>query len=292
MLENSSDIRTFTAHRREASIQLGQKLSRAYSLQYRLVFRNVTLSNLKIDQLLVPLLAQPETSGIGDFSIIQDKRDDPTDAHHGLYTTVDLSYAPSGLGSQTQFARGLFRNSTYHPFGRDIVFARSTQFGIISRTGGRTSIPLAERLYSGGSTSLRAFPDFQAGPRDLATGFPLGGNALFTNNFELRFPLYGDNLAGVIFEDAGNVYQTLGDFSLRFRQHNLQDFNYTVQSAGVGLRYRTPIGPIRLDFSFSPDAPRFFGLKGTEQDYINGTAIATVQKIDSFQFHFSLGQAF
>jgi outer membrane protein assembly factor BamA len=120
----------------------------------------------------------------------------------------------------------------------------------------------------------------------------LGGNALFINNFELRFPLFGDNLNGVLFQDAGNVYSTLGDMSFRFRQHNLQDFNYLVQDVGIGFRYRTPIGPIRLDFSFSPDAPRFYGLKGTEQDYINGTAISTVQKINAFQFHFSLGQAF
>ncbi len=292
LLENSSDIRTFTAHRREAAIQLGERISRAYTLQYRLVFRNVTLSNLKIDYLLVPLLSQPETVGLGEVSLIQDKRDDPADAHRGIYTTVDLSYAPSKLGSQTQFARGLFRNSTYYPVHRDWVFARSTQFGVISRTGGRPGIPLAERLYSGGSTSIRAFPDFQAGPRDLATGFPLGGNALFINNLELRFPLYGDNLAAVLFHDAGNVYDTLSDFSLRFRQRNLRDFDYMVQDVGIGFRYRTPIGPIRLDLSFSPNAPRFFGLKGTEQDYLNGTAISTVQKINAFQFHFSLGQAF
>ncbi len=292
LLENSSDIRTFTAHRREASIQLGQRLSRAYSVQYRLVFRNVTLSNLKIEQLLVPLLSQPETVGISEFSMIEDKRDDPTDAHRGTYTTLDLSYAPSFLGSQTQFARELFRNSTYHSFHRDFVFARSTQFGVIERTGGRPAIPLAERLYSGGSTSIRAFPDFQAGPRDSTTGFPLGGNALFINNLEMRFPLYGDNLAGVLFEDAGNVYDSIDDFSLRFRQRNLQDFNYTVQAVGFGFRYRTPIGPVRVDLSFSPDAPRFFGLKGTLEDYINGTAIATVQKINAFQFHISLGQAF
>jgi outer membrane protein assembly complex protein YaeT len=292
LLENSNDIRTFTAHRREGSIQFGQRLSRAYTVQYRFVFRNVTLSNLKIDQLLVPLLSQPETVGLGEFSIIQDKRDDPTDAHHGIYTTVDLSYAPGFLGSQTHFARGLFRNSTYYQLRRNLVLARSTQFGVISRTGGRPSIPLAERLYSGGSTSIRAFPDFQAGPRDLATGFPLGGNAMFINNTELRFPLYGENLGGVLFNDAGNVYSSLGDLSFRFRQRNLQDFNYMVESVGFGIRYRTPIGPIRLDLSFSPDAPRFFGLKGTEQDYLNGTAVATVQKINGFQFHFSLGQAF
>ncbi len=186
----------------------------------------------------------------------------------------------------------MFRNSSYYPLHRDWVFARSTQFGIISRTGGGNTIPLAERLYSGGSTSLRSFPDFQAGPRDLKTGFVLGGNASLVNNLELRFPLYGDNVGGVLFEDAGNVYSSVGDISFRFRQRNLQDFNYMVQSAGIGIRYQTPIGPVRLDFSFSPDAPRFFGLKGTLQDLVNNTAISTVQKINSFQFHFSLGQAF
>lgn len=292
LIENSNDIRTFTAHRREASIQLGERLSRAYTLQYRLVFRHVTLSNLKIDQLLVPLLSQPESIGLAEFSLIQDKRDNPADAHRGIYSTMDLSYAPGVLGSQTHFVRALFRNSTYHPFHHDLVFARSTQFGFIASPSAAGNIPLAERIYSGGSTSIRAFPDFQAGPRDTKTGFPLGGNALFINNSEIRFPLYGDNLNGVLFHDAGNVYSSLSDMSFRFRQQNLRDFNYLVQDVGVGVRYRTPIGPIRLDFSFSPDAPRFFGLKGTEQDLINGTAIATVQKINAFQFHFSLGQAF
>jgi outer membrane protein insertion porin family len=292
LIENSNDIRTYTAYRREASIQLGHRLSRAYTFQYRLVFRNVSLSNLKINRLLVPLLSQPEQLGLAEFSVIQDKRDDPTDAHHGIYTTANFSYAPTFLGSQTSFVRGLFRNSTYHAFHRDFVFARSTQFGIISRLAGVNSIPLAERLYSGGSTSLRSFPDFQAGPRDLETGFVLGGNASFVNNLELRFPLYGDNLGAVLFEDAGNVYSSLGSMSFRFRQRNLQDFNYMVQSAGIGIRYRTPIGPLRVDLSFSPNAPRFFGLKGTLDDLINGTAVSTVQKINAFQFHISLGQAF
>jgi outer membrane protein assembly factor BamA len=110
LIENSNDIRTFTAHQRQASVQLGQRLSRAYTLQYRLVFRHVTLSNLKIDQLLVPLLSQPETIGMAEVSLIQDKRDDPADAHRGIYSTVDLSYAP-GVFAQTHFARALLRNS-------------------------------------------------------------------------------------------------------------------------------------------------------------------------------------
>ena len=109
---------------------------------------------------------------------------------------------------------------------------------------------------------------------------------------ELRFPLLGDNVGGVLFHDAGNVFSSIQNMSFRFRQQNLQDFDYLVHSFGLGLRYRTPIGPLRVDVSFSPDAPRFFGLKGTLQDYVSGHAIATVQKINAFQFHISLGQAF
>jgi outer membrane protein assembly complex protein YaeT len=304
LYDDASDIRTYTAHRREASMQLSERLSRAFTFQYRVAYRNVTLSNLKIIEGAVPVLAQPETAGVATFTVIEDKRDDPTDAHHGSYTTADLSYAPGFLGTQTHFARGLFRNSTYHLFGRDLVFARSTQFGLIQRTGGKNEglgdtndIPLAERLYSGGSTSLRAFPDFEAGPRDLTTGFPIGGNALLANTFELRFPLFGDSVGGVLFHDAGNVYTNIQDLSFRFRQRNLDDFDYMVQSVGFGIRYRTPIGPLRVDLSFSPDAPRFFGLKGTVQQLLDcPTSVvclpSVVQKINGFQFHFSLGQAF
>jgi outer membrane protein assembly factor BamA len=292
LVDNSNYIRTYTSFRREASVQLGQRVSRALSIQYGFVFRNVQVSNVKIEPELIPLLSQPETVGLAEISLTRDTRDNPTDARSGTYTSFDGAYAAGFFGSKTQFVRGFSRNSTYYQLSRNVIFARSTQFGIISRTGGVPEIPLPERFYAGGSTSIRAFPVFQAGPRDLETGFPIGGNALLVNTFELRFPLYGDNLSAVLFQDAGNVYTTLGDVSFRFRQENLQDFNYMVQDAGIGIRYRTPIGPLRLDLSFSPNAPRFFGLSGTLQDLINGTATSTVQKINAFQFHFSLGQAF
>ena len=103
----------------------------------------------------------------------------PTDAHNGLYTTIDLSYAPGALGAQTHFARGLFRNSTYKLFGRIWCFARSTQFGVISRTGGKGSIPLGRTHLFRRLTSLRSFPDFQAGPRDPVSGFPIGRQCAF-----------------------------------------------------------------------------------------------------------------
>jgi outer membrane protein assembly factor BamA len=155
---------------------------------------------------------------------------------------------------------------------------------------------LSERFFAGGATSQRAFPENQAGPRDLETGFPLGGNAVLMNNLELRFPLIGDNIGGVLFEDAGNVYSDIHHISFRFRQNNLQDFNYMVHSVGFGIRYHTPIGPIRVDLSFSPDSPRFRGYRGSLQDFLDPETRKDLpfvtQRINQFQFHFSLGQAF
>jgi outer membrane protein insertion porin family len=196
------------------------------------------------------------------------------------------------LGSETVFTRLIMRNSTYHPLGKDIVLARTVQFGYIQRIAGLPAIPLAERFFGGGASTQRAFPENQAGPRDLETGFPIGGNALLFHSTELRFPLIGDNIGGVLFHDMGNIFDKVTDINLRFRQRNLQDFDYMVQGAGFGIRYRTPIGPLRVDLCLSPNPPRFFGFQGTLDQLLAGQGVATNQRISVFQFHFSLGQTF
>ncbi len=306
LFDDSNDIRTFTAHRVEGSIQLAQKLSRANTIQYRYTVRRVTIpqDSLKISQELVPILSQPDRAGIVSMSFIQDRRDDPINTHRGYLNTIDLGAAWKWFGSATDYSRIVLRNSSYYPFGKDLVLAQSTQFGYIQRLGGLQLIPLAERFYSGGASTNRAFPDNQAGPRDIgaplepggpsgtATGFPLGGNAFVFHSTELRFPLIGDNVGGVLFHDMGNVYDDVQDISFRFRQRNIQDFDYAVNSFGFGIRYRTPIGPIRVDFSLSPDSPRFFGFSGTRDQLLAGQGTLTNQRINIFQFHLSLGQTF
>ena len=289
----SKDVRTFSARREEGSVQLGQRLSKANSMQYRLVFRKVNIIGTPlVSPELIPLYSQPVRVGLISSTFIQDRRDDPIDAHRGVYNTIDIGLASNLLGSQTGFGRIVARNATYHRITKNITFARSTYFGDISRYAGQSTIPLAERFFSGGSSSHRAFPDLQAGPRDLQTGFPIGGDALFINTLELRFPVIGDNIGGVLFNDMGNVYSSLDNISLRFRQRNLADFDYAVQAFGFGIRYRTPVGPVRVDLSLSPNPPRFFGYQGTYEQLIFGTGTKVVQRINIFQFHISLGQQF
>ena len=292
LFDISKDVRTFSSRREEGSVQLGFKLSKAKTFQLRYTFRKVNIIGTPlVTPELIPILSQPVRVGLIGASFIQDRRDDPTDAKRGVYNTLDASFATKVLGSQTGFGRVVARNSTYHRLNKTLTLARSTYFGTIQRYAGLADIPLAERFFSGGSSSHRGFPDNQAGPRDLETGFPLGGNALLMNSVELRFPLIGDNIGGVLFNDMGNVYSSLGNLSLRFSQRDRSDFDYAVQSFGFGIRYRTPVGPVRVDLSLSPNSPHFYGFKGTYDQLIFGGGTQVLQRINVFQFHFSLGQA-
>jgi outer membrane protein assembly complex protein YaeT len=302
LYDETRDVNTFSAKREEGSVQLTQRLSKPSTLLYRFSYRRVSTSNLKIDPNLIPLLSQPVRVGILSINYIQDRRDDPLDAHKGIYNTVDLGLASKVFGSQVSFARGLARNATYHRIGKKMVLARQFTFGDIipfsyqSRaTDVLDAVPFPERFFSGGGESQRGFPENQAGPRDFKTGFPVGGTALLFNSTELRFPLLGSNIGGVLFHDAGNVYSSLSKVSFRVKQHDLQDFDYMVHAVGFGIRYRTPIGPVRVDLAYSINPPSYFGCSGNINDLIKcgqDPQLRTNHSISHFQFFFSIGQSF
>lgn len=306
LYDNSLDVRTFTAQREEGSVQLSDKLSKTITFLYRYTYRHVTVdqSTLKISPYLIPLFSQPDRVGEVSWSMIQDRRDDPIDTHKGIYNTLDISAAPRAFGSEITFGRFLGRNATYHPLGKKLVLARETSFGIVhplhNVADPNTAIPLPEHFFSGGTTSERGFPDLQAGPRDSVTGFPLGGTALLMNQTELRFPLLGDNIAGVLFHDMGNVYSSPSAISFRTDQHGLGDFDYMNHAVGFGIRYRTPIGPVRLDLAYSINPPRFTGFSGSFTDLLSAGPMpcqtqpynCVAQSISHFQFFFSIGQTF
>ena len=318
----SRNVRTFASKREEGSIQVSQQLSKADTALFRLTYRRVSISDVVIPTLLVPSLLQPVRLGMFSANFVEDRRDNPTDAHRGRFNTGNVEIATHILGSQRNFVRVLGRNATYTPFHHgQWVFARQTTFGIIkpfSTPVGLTeaeAIPLPERFFGGGSTSHRGFPENQAGPRDVGTpaglgaqatqptGFPLGGNAILFNTLEWRFPFLGQNIGGVLFHDAGNVYSRLGNISFRVSQRNLQDFDYMVHAVGFGIRYRTPVGPVRVDLAYSINPPSFLGFKGTAQDLLQcnpnlppdqlpSVCTPVQQNVSHFQFFFSIGQAF
>lgn len=319
LLDTSRNVRTYSGTRLEGAIQLRHRLSKPSTALYRFTYRRTSIDEetLQITPPLIPLTSQPVRVGLLSGTYIQDRRDDSTDSTKGIFNTVDLSLASGIWASEPDFVRFLGRNSTYHKLGDTrIVLARTLQLGLMLPTGAfrildpfsstlRDSqpdprIPLSERFFAGGPSSHRGFPVNQAGPRDPTTGFPIGGGAQFLNSVELRFPLRWENMGGVLFHDAGNVYSRPSEISFGTTQTPIvkdgetigYEFDYMVHAVGLGVRYKTPIGPIRLDVAYNINPPQFIGFEGTRDDLLRGAGTITQQRIGRIQFHFSLGQTF
>ena len=228
LVDRSRDVLTFTADRKEASVSVEKRFSASTLLIGQYSFRRVEALDIssKISAQEIPLLSQPALVGMVGGSFVEDHRDDPSDATRGAYTLVNAGVSWRDFGSQANFLRFTGQNSTYYALGSHLVFARKTQFGVVSPYGSlysitvpasngqpaevilTDSIPLPERFFMGGSESMRGFSINQAGPRDPDTGYPIGGNALFLNSFELRSSFAQRRLGVVLFEDAGNVYDS------------------------------------------------------------------------------------
>jgi len=288
--EKTQDINTFSESRYEGSVQMTDRLSSRTTLLYRYSFRKIIVSNLNIPTQEIPLFQQPTLVSQFGTSWIRDTRDNPADASRGWLNSADFGVADTYIGSSASFLRFVYQNSSYHPIRRRFSFARSFRIGVLApyrdtislsfppstETPPPRLIPLPERFFAGGGTSLRGFALNQAGPRDAITGFPVGGQALLVLNQEFRFPLHlpyaGTRVGGTLFYDGGNVYSKLDRVTLRWSSPKpifdpanpkrclfncTNELNYFSHTVGVGLRYATPVGPVRVDLGYQMNRPFF-----------------------------------
>jgi len=328
--EKTQDINTFSESRYEATAQMTDQLSPRTSILYRYSFRRISVSNLNIPSAEIPLFQQPTLVSQFSLSWVHDTRDNPADASKGWLNSADFGVADTYIGSSASFLRFVYQNSSYHPIKRRFSFDRSLRFGLLSPYRNTISlsfppstatpppqlIPLPERFFAGGGTSLRGFALNQAGPRDALTGFPVGGQALLVLNQEFRFPMHlpfvGSRLGGTLFYDGGNVYSKLSRFSLRWSTpkpvfdpaHPTQclyncanELNYFSHTVGVGVRYATPVGPIRVDLGYQLNRP-FFVIPvpcpsgSTSATCTFGTLGYQGTQLPRLQVFFSLGSSF
>jgi outer membrane protein assembly factor BamA len=275
-LERTTENPLFAASLGDASFQVEKLLSRKSNtrLQFRYDFNKTVLSHLLVTELVLPQDRNVHLSTLST-TLIRDTRDKPLDAHRGSFATLNLSITPQVFGSSATFGK-LFGQYAYYKEFHSIVFANSLRLGLAKPYAG-SFVPTSQLYFSGGGTSLRGFPIDEAGPQRLVpfcnvlqgqTGcvnvtVPVGGKELFILNSEVRFPLkIMKNLGGVVFYDGGNVYSA-ASFS------NFAN-NYT-NTIGIGLRYSTPIGPVRIDL---------------------GHNLNPVPGISATQYFITLGQAF
>jgi len=168
-------------------------------------------------------------------SLFFDDRDDPFNPTSGSLHGIVLKFASKAFLSETEFIRATMQSAWFFPLAKKVVFAFSLRGGLGYSLDNIKELPLVERFFLGGRSTVRGYTNDTLGPKG-EDGNPTGGNVFALANSELRFSLK-KGFGIVTFVDAGNVWQLV---------ENMDDvIKYTV---GLGLRYKTPVGPVRLDY--------------------------------------------
>jgi len=268
---------SFSFSRIGASFFLRRRWSELWSSSLGYEIRPTNVNDDLQETPFTPLALDGESTGLTDdantaalsVGVVLDDRDNVLLPTRGQRASARFEWADDGIGSQVEFCRAQLEYTRLFRLGQESVLASSARTGVIARHGTTDEIPLPERFFNGGESSVRSFEEDELGPVDLA-GKPIGGESSTTLGLELRRQIVG-NLAGALFVDAGNVTEERQDYL------DFPDFRYAL---GVGLRYLLPVGPVRIDFGLNPDPKDIFA---------GGTRVG---KEDEYALHFSVGFPF
>jgi outer membrane protein insertion porin family len=274
--EHNSQNPIFTDRIEQGGFQLQKSLNhkKTQNLYLRYSYSETRITNLN---LLIPDLVPASDLNVRlstlSSTYSRDTRDNSLDAKRGVYQSVEADFNPEVLGSSVSFVKLLAQVATYKQLRSKIIWANSVRVGVDSAFAG-SHVPLSQEFFSGGGSTLRGFPLNGAGPQRTITAcgdptdpttcspitVPEGGRQLFIVNSEFRIPLPIRKGLGVVgFYDGGNVFRAIGFHG-----------QYT-NTFGAGLRYATPVGPVRIDVGHNLNSPA--GISAT-------------------QFFITLGQAF
>jgi outer membrane protein assembly factor BamA len=262
----------YTVERLGATVRSAVRMSRRWQARVGLTAERDEFSEFD-EGVLIPELGRefinPSRLIFADGGVSFDNTDSLFQPTRG--STINLSHQVGlpVLGGEYAYQRTTLLITHYLEVRDGWVLAGKLLPGVIFGYGGENDrVPLFQRLFAGGANSVRGYERRQLGPKDDPQSFgqernpePVGGRALLETSVELRFPLRG-NLSGAAFVDAGNVWSDPDELSLG-------DLKY---SPGAGIRYRTPVGPIRLDVAHR---------MSSDEDFL-----------PKWVFHISIGSAF
>jgi outer membrane protein assembly factor BamA len=274
--ERNEENPIFSSQQELGSAQFQRSLDQAKkdSLFLRYSFSQTNLTRVAIPA-LVPARDQHVRLSTIAANITRDTRDNPMDEHRGMLQSIEVDFNTTKLGSSVDFAKFTGQAAYYKQGFHHVVWANSLRIGL-AQSFANSFVPLSEDFFTGGGNSLRGFPLDGAGPQRpvqvcssgsssdcTEINVPSGGNELLLINSEARIPLsVKKGLGIVLFYDGGNVFPRVGfhDFTSLYSNN-----------VGLGLRYSTPVGPIRFDL---------------------GRNLNPIPGITATQYFISIGQAF
>ena len=239
------DRTSFDYNRKGSFVQTGRTLDSRTSLILRYVYQDTHVFNIEVP--IEELDRQYRTYAVSgpSASVIFDTRDDPLEPKRGIFLGADLQLSLQALGG-VSYLRGFFQATSVRRLRSDLVFVLSARLGLAGSFGGEPPLlPQPERFFAGGDYGPRGFPVDGLGPKLVGADgqlYPTGGNAVALGGAELRYN-FSRAFQLASFLDNGNVF-------LETRNLTLSRLRW---SAGLGLRYRTPIGPVRLDWGYILD---------------------------------------
>jgi len=193
------------------------------------------------DDVSADLLAEEGKNTVSSFgfTLARDARDSVFNPTKGLYISGTTDVAGGVLGGDKDFVRFSTNTSYNIPFKWNSVLEFRLRTGVVDAYGDSEKVPIFERFFAGGARSIRGYEERKVGPLDTATNDSIGGESLLVGNVEFTIPLI-DFIKLAAFFDSGNVWSKLEDFGTG-------DFK---SGAGLGLRIKTPIGPVNLDYGY------------------------------------------
>ncbi|MDD5613560.1 MAG: outer membrane protein assembly factor BamA [Candidatus Omnitrophica bacterium] len=231
--------------RKGFALRFGKDISEYNSLHLRLRFDKIDISNVA-DDVSDSLKNEAGSKNIhaARLTFARETRDNVFDPRKGYYFSSSIENVGGFMGGNVDFIRQTNQFSYFYPVYGNWILNLRMNSGIIDKYGKTSTVPLYERFFAGGAYTIRGYDERSVGPKDtVKTTDPVGGEALLVGNLELTFPVY-ENIKGAFFYDLGNVWAKKSDFGSGGYKSSL----------GCGLRLKTPIGPISLDYGYPLDA--------------------------------------
>lgn len=240
--EDNSTQSSFNSTRTGGNLRLGYEINESWSQRLRYTLREDDIEIVGTASAAIISQEGANLTSLAGQDLTYDRRDSRINPTEGYFLRVSTDYA--GLGGDIVYVRGRLNTGIYFPLTESLILSLNAAGGIIDGLG--EGVRITDRFFLGGD-NLRGFASAGVGPRDIGTNDALGGKLMYNGSVQFRFPIgFPDEfgISGKLFSDFGSLTD-IDETDLKFRDEPLLRVSW-----GTGLLWRSPVGPLSLDFAW------------------------------------------